>query len=988
MPSFVPFVPATGVVRGTPDVTAALSDPPRKPTDLIIRTGVARHAGATVAWLPLSKENQSPFALLAPVTGTCRQVPVSQLLQGVTTILELSPLPFAIAPVLRKLPGFPTFYLAPVTTTPLPDADQVISAGSVLAHVDTAFVGMLFDDRVTLSPAAWVEQIALAMTGVDDEAAITTWRGLNRFAPTSRALQVLDHVGRPMSGAQIEVNSVAGTSTATTNAFGTLPLPDGDLELTWQQASQPVHALYERGLAALADRSTSTPPGSALSVPAAVTTGHLQVLDAASWFADRPDQLDPGLGHIHPDSRLEPLVDGVAFVGALLTDLRAATGPGEGAHFAGWAFDDFPLDLANPDETMLADVIQSLRGGEGARFLMDKVLVFRPDAPIDPLKRLAVLLLAAGADVAYVASIVKKLKTDDAGFLAPVILVLLAALATEILAEPLLTLLEESQDHSTGMAGRVNEIHPGIGLRARHPARFVDNPLMVTNPLPFDPANFIDSTASWHQKFQVVRRAAGDGHEVVGYLGGMDLLPNRLDTPGHHGQAWRRPDDVSNTPLVEPYHDVHARVTGPAAADIARSFARRWAFDSGRQPPGTPLLDLAFATPDPTDAAEVPPQPARHLVQVGRTGYRPAAGGGSTPLPWSPDGEATIPQAMIRAIEQAREYIYIEDQYFTPHDDYIRALLAAATRTPRLRLVILSPITSDQVVGNVRRREMFERLRVGWGDRMIAGALVRRPVLRDAGRVASNGRLYLRQPLGAAGGDTQATLGPRSRLPKDLPFWLWVEGERMLAVDKIADVDVDGVPSRTYLVRRSSSSEPLWGARPRAHAVDAPVTLARTTGITLHTKAIIVDDVFVVIGSSNVNRRGFFHDGEIAAFTVPERLKADRENPALNLRTVLWAEHLGLPPAMGRSLLADPIAAFELFRRTDIAGNRLSPFDALGVTPELGFPSEAVGWIKQLAVFGLTVAEADVLPYVWNVFADPTTDTDPNPTPGPGLGSV
>jgi phosphatidylserine/phosphatidylglycerophosphate/cardiolipin synthase-like enzyme len=482
-----------------------------------------------------------------------------------------------------------------------------------------------------------------------------------------------------------------------------------------------------------------------------------------------------------------------------------------------------------------------------------------------------------------------------------------------------------------------------------------------------------------------VRRATATGHEVVGYLGGMDLLPNRLDTPGHHGTAWRRPGDVSNVPRVEPYHDVHARITGPAAADIALSFARRWEFDAGRRAdPSTPALGLAFATPDPANTAEVPPQPARHLIQVGRTGYRPAAGG--TPLPWSPDGEATIPQAMIRAIEQAREYIYIEDQYFTPHDEYISALVAAATRAQRL--VILSPTTADQVVGNVRRREMFARLDEAWGARMIAGALVRRPVLRDAGRVASNGRLYLRQALGAAGGDTQATLGPRSRLPAGLPFWLWVEGERMLAVEKRDDVDADGVPSRIYLVRRSTPAEPLWGARPRAHAVNAPVTLAQTQGITLHTKAIIVDDVFVAIGSSNVNRRGFFHDGEITAFTVPERLKADRENPARNLRTALWAEHLGLPPAMGGSLLADPIAAYELFRRSDVAGNRLSPFDALGIKPELGFPGEANSWIKLLTAWGLIVAEAEVLPYVWNVFADPTTDTDTNPTPGPGLGSV
>jgi hypothetical protein len=149
----------------------------------------------------------------------------------------------------------------------------------------------------------------------------------------------------------------------------------------------------------------------------------------------------------------------------------------------------------------------------------------------------------------------------------------------------------------------------------------------------------------------------------------------------------------------------------------------------------------------------------------------------------------------------------------------------------------------------------------------------------------------------------------------------------------------------------------------------------------------MVDDVFVGIGSCNTNRRGFFHDGEITAFAVPEPLKASRENPALGLRTALWAEHLGIPPAMGRALLADPVAAFELFRRPTIAGNRLSTFGALGITPELGFPGESATWLKLVALLGLTVAE-DLVPYIWNVFADPPTTTDPDPAVGPGLGTV
>ena len=67
----------------------------------------------------------------------------------------------------------------------------------------------------------------------------------------------------------------------------------------------------------------------------------------------------------------------------MLADLRAATGAGNGAHFAGWAFNDFPFDLADPEQTMFTELVRDLRGGEGTRFLMDKYLVFRPDLPLD-----------------------------------------------------------------------------------------------------------------------------------------------------------------------------------------------------------------------------------------------------------------------------------------------------------------------------------------------------------------------------------------------------------------------------------------------------------------------------------------------------------------------------------------------------------------------------------------------------------------------------
>ena len=90
---------------------------------------------------------------------------------------------------------------------------------------------------------------------------------------------------------------------------------------------------------------------------------------------------------------------------------------------------------------------------------------------------------------------------------------------------------------------------------------------------------------------------------------------------------------------------------------------------------------------------------------------------------------------------------------------------------------------------------------------------------------------------------------------------------------------------------------------------------------------MMVDDVLPVgVGSMNLNRRGFYQDGEVVASAIPAKLTATRDNPARKLRTALWAEHLGIDPAMGEALLSDPIAAFELFRRSRYQGSRFTPF--------------------------------------------------------------
>jgi hypothetical protein len=250
-------------------------------------------------------------------------------------------------------------------------------------------------------------------------------------------------------------------------------------------------------------------------------------------------------------------------------------------------------------------------------------------------------------------------------------------------------------------------------------------------------------------------------------------------------------------------------------------------------------------------------------------------------------------------------------------------------------------------------------------------------VLPPPVRSASIGRAVLVDEITSATA-SKIYVGPATRVPLSAPYFFWVAGELMYATKAEAKTSPGGKPSVELEVLRSSfqpTQEPKWCPHPRPHKEGAPVTFSAPRDIFVHAKLLIVDDMFVSVGSSNWNRRGFFHDGEANVFAVPDRLRASRDNPF-----------------MGRSLLADPVEGFELFRRTRYQGNRLCPIR------EFLAPRGDLQALNNNEIFALLpdsvrttlmgVANSFALtqiPNLWNTLTDATTELDPNPTPGPVL---
>lgn len=110
----------------------------------------------------------------------------------------------------------------------------------------------------------------------------------------------------------------------------------------------------------------------------------------------------------------------------------------------------------------------------------------------------------------------------------------------------------------------------------------------------------------------------------------------------------------------------------------------------------------------------------------------------------------------------------------------------------------------------------------------------------------------------------------------------------------------------------------------------------------VHAKVCVIDDVWLEVGSDNLNRRSWTHDSEIACAFLDERLD-ERIPPdpgglgdgarrlARETRLALWREHLGrrpgddddlVDPAQGFAALADGAAALDSWRQAGCAGTR------------------------------------------------------------------
>nr|BAS29955.1 phospholipase D alpha [Nicotiana benthamiana] len=394
-----------------------------------------------------------------------------------------------------------------------------------------------------------------------------------------------------------------------------------------------------------------------------------------------------------------------------------------------------------------------------------------------------------------------------------------------------------------------------------------------------------------HQKIVVVDSELPSGESekrrILSFVGGIDLCDGRYDTPFHslfrtldtaHHDDFHQPNfpdgAITKGGPREPWHDIHSRLEGPIAWDVLFNFEQRWRKQGGKDV----LVNFREL-----DDIIIPPSPVMYLddsetwnVQLFRSIDEGAAFG----FPDTPEDAAkaglvsgkdniidrSIQDAYIHAIRRAKNFIYIENQYFLgssydwQSDDIKVEEIGALHVIPKeLALKIVSKIEAGE------RFTVYVVVPM-WPEGIPESASVQ-AILDWQRRTMEMMYKHIVQALNAKGIEED----PRNYLT------FFCIGNRE--------------------VKKSGEYEPSETPEPDSDYMRAQE--ARRFMIYVHSKMMIVDDEYIIIGSANINQRSMdgARDSEIAMGAYQPHHLATRE-PARGqihgFRMALWYEHLGM----------------------------------------------------------------------------------------------
>ena len=391
----------------------------------------------------------------------------------------------------------------------------------------------------------------------------------------------------------------------------------------------------------------------------------------------------------------------------------------------------------------------------------------------------------------------------------------------------------------------------------------------------------VSTCYSHHQKAIVVDAAVDTGNtpgeesspkrRVVAFVGGLDLTDGRWDTPGHHLfkslRTTHKGDFYNNSASVsprvgprQPWHDVHSRVEGRAAYDVMQNFAERWHKQASKYE--DLLVQLNQETFD-LDGAPPMKDDEKWSVQLLRSINMDSAV--FEPTQWlSLSGKRhrarddSIQRAYMHHIRRARDFVYIENQFFLGS--------SRMWRSPQTNANHLIPV---EIVSKI-----CEKIKLG--ERFAA---------------------YVVIPMHPEGGPTSAAV-------QEMLHWQKNTMEMMYTniVECLKKYNRKAEPTdylNFFCLGNREDNVPHDLSPPKVKTHEATLRATLRFMVYVHSKMMIVDDECIIVGSANINQRsmGANRDTEIAvgAYQTQQTVEKAGGTPKGHVhafRMALWAEHL------------------------------------------------------------------------------------------------
>jgi len=193
------------------------------------------------------------------------------------------------------------------------------------------------------------------------------------------------------------------------------------------------------------------------------------------------------------------------------------------------------------------------------------------------------------------------------------------------------------------------------------------------------------SGAYTHHQKSVIADAPGaydDRRRLTAFVGGLDLTGGRYDTPDfelfstlldEHNGDFRNSNAKSVPPEQgprEPWHDIHCRVEGPIVADVLNNFIERWSKQGTKEIRHLDFkneycqgIDL-YAPAPVADPAKVWNCQLFRSITVDSANFMEASRMSHLNSKKGRMVDSSIAQAYIQLIRGAQNFIYIENQYF------------------------------------------------------------------------------------------------------------------------------------------------------------------------------------------------------------------------------------------------------------------------------------------------------------------------------------